>query len=444
MTDQTPEPTPTGHAGTPERTRATSPPDTSQPPTEHAENSDGTRETSPPDTTEGQSAQAAPEPEPAEASTEPEPAVASPPEPEPAEAAPEPEPEPTGSGDEPEEEITPLTPPDPQDEHPDPEPFSDGPPPLPAPMLVLDGSLPEQGEAPEEPVDHGTCASCGGAYDADGWCTQCGERRPDPRDHVSERPAAHVAAACDRGRRHTQNQDAMAVRADDDEPGRAVLVVCDGVSSADRSAEASAAAAEAAVEVLARQGAPATTRLVQAADAAVDAIDEVADEFPGTAPSCTFVAGIVDSGTLTVGSVGDSRAYWLPDEGEPVRLTDDDSMAEEQVRGGMSRAEAEASPLAHTITRWLGPDAPDHTPRVQTQDVSAPGWALLCTDGLWNYASEPRDLAAVVRQGMQRVGSDPLDLALALVEWANEQGGVDNITVALARTGSTGQDGTHG
>lgn len=353
----------------------------------------------------------------------------------------------TEAADEPDEQITPLTPPDPQDEHPDPEPFADGPPPLPAPMLVLDGTLPEhddESDASEEPVDHGTCASCGGDYDADGWCTQCGERRPDPRDHFSERPAAHVAAVCDRGRRHTQNQDAMAVRASDDEPGRAILVVCDGVSSAERAAEASQAAAEAAVEILSRPGAPATTRLVQAADAAVDAIEEVAHEFPGTAPSCTFVAGIVDAGTLTVGSVGDSRAYWLPDDGEPVRLTSDDSMAEEQVRAGISRAEAEAGPLAHTITRWLGPDAPDHTPRVHTQDVSAPGWVLLCTDGLWNYASEPSALAAVVREGMQQVGPNPLDLASALVGWANEQGGADNITVALARTGSTGQDGTHG
>lgn len=343
-----------------------------------------------------------------------------------------------------ENEVTPLTPPDPQHEHPDPDPFADGPPPLPQQMLVLDGELPEQEEPQQaEPVDHGTCAECGGAYDEDGWCTQCGQRRPNPRDHFTDRPADHVAGACDRGRRHAQNQDAMALLADPG-AGRTVLVVCDGVSSAERSAEASQAAAGAAVEVLERDGAPATTRLVQAADAAIEAIEQVAQTFPGTAPSCTMVAGVIEDGTLTVGSVGDSRAYWLPDAGDPVRLTSDDSMAEEQVRAGMQRAEAEAGPMAHTITRWLGPDAPDHTPRITTQAVDAPGWALLCTDGLWNYASEPRDLAAVVRAGMERVGSDPLDLALALVEWANEQGGADNITVALARTGGTGQDGTHG
>lgn len=427
MTDQTPE------QQTPEPTEAELP----TTPTEHAKGPDRTRETAPQNTPEAPG-----EPVPPATPAEPEPTQA---EPEPTQSAPVPaEGQPAQSEGETEAEITPLTPPDPQEEHPDPDPFSDGPPPLPEPMLVLDGTLPEQPEEPQEVVDHGTCASCGGAYDEDGWCTQCGERRPDPRDHFSDQPAPHVAAVCDRGRRHTQNQDAMAVRADATEPGRAILIVCDGVSSAERAAEASLVAASAAVDVLGRAGAPPTTRLVQAADAAVDAIDDVVAQFPGTAPSCTFVAGVLEGGTLTVGSVGDSRAYWLPDSGDAVLLTRDDSMAEEQVRAGMGRAEAEAGPLAHTITRWLGPDAPDHTPRVSTQDVTASGWALLCSDGLWNYASDPRDLAAVVRAGMERVGSDPLDLALALVEWANEQGGADNITVALARTGSTGQDGTHG
>ena len=130
--------------------------------------------------------------------------------------------------------------------------------------------------------------------------------------------------------------------------------------------------------------------------------------------------------------------------GEAVRLTTDDSMAEEQVRAGMERAAAEASPLAHTITRWLGPDSPDHAPEISTQEVAAPGWLVACTDGLWNYASEPTDLRAVVRGEQQRVGDDPLALAQALLAWANAQGGVDNITVALARTGGGRQDGTHG
>ena len=50
------------------------------------------------------------------------------------------------------------------------------------------------------------------------------------------------------------------------------------------------------------------------------------------------------------------------------------------------------------------------------------------------------------RGGVQRpqvVDRAPLDLAQALVAWANGNGGADNITAALLRTGA-GQDGTHG
>lgn len=347
------------------------------------------------------------------------------------------------------DEVTPLEPPAPQEDFPDPEPFADGPPPLPAQMLVLDGDLPAQDATPE-PIDHGTCAACGGAYDEDGWCTQCGERKPDPRHHFSDRPAPHVAAVCDRGLRHTSNEDAMAVWGETEHPGRAALVVCDGVTTATRSAEASLAAAEAAMAALTGSDDAARERVTLATDAAAAAVRQVGEDFPDSAPSCTFVAAFVEDGVATLGSVGDSRGYWLPDAGEPRRLTTDDSMAEEQVQAGIPRAEAEAGPLAHTITRWLGPDAPDHTPEISTQDVRERGWLLLCTDGLWNYASEPADLRAVVRAEQQRVGDDPLELAEALVAWANGQGGADNITVALMRTlggddsGATGQDGTHG
>ncbi|SOC52131.1 PP2C family protein-serine/threonine phosphatase [Ornithinimicrobium cerasi] len=334
------------------------------------------------------------------------------------------------------EEVQPLEPPDPVEE--EPEPFADGPPPLPTPMLVLDGELSEAPQPEPAPdVDHGTCR-CGGAYDADGWCTRCGEKRPDPRDHFSARPTARVAAVCDRGIRHTANEDAMAVWAEEDADGgvRAALVVCDGVSSAARSAEASLAAAYAALEVLTSSDAGPDERLVLATDAAARAVAEVGEEFPDAAPSCTYVAAVVEGGTASVGSVGDSRAYWLPETSEPRRLTRDDSVAEEQVEAGLDRPTAESGPLAHTITRWLGPDSPDHAPETVTVDVTAPGWLLLCSDGLWNYASEPQDLDAVLRAEQERVGEDPLALGQALVGWANGQGGVDNITVALVRTGA--------
>jgi serine/threonine protein phosphatase PrpC len=51
---------------------------------------------------------------------------------------------------------------------------------------------------------------------------------------------------------------------------------------------------------------------------------------------------------------------------------------------------------------------------------------------LWNYRSEADDLAALVATTAQQAAT-PLELADALVRWAVEQGGADNISVALAR-----------
>jgi serine/threonine protein phosphatase PrpC len=51
---------------------------------------------------------------------------------------------------------------------------------------------------------------------------------------------------------------------------------------------------------------------------------------------------------------------------------------------------------------------------------------------LWNYASEATALQSLVAE-LSTPDSDPLALAVALVDWANDRGGKDNISVALAR-----------
>ena len=58
---------------------------------------------------------------------------------------------------------------------------------------------------------------------------------------------------------------------------------------------------------------------------------------------------------------------------------------------------------------------------------------MLCSDGLWNYASTAEAVAGLVADTYGRVGGDPTTIAGELVTWAKEQGGHDNITVALAR-----------
>ena len=151
--------------------------------------------------------------------------------------------------------------------------------------------------------------------------------------------------------------------------------------------------------------------------------------------SCTFVAAVVEQDLLVVGSVGDSRAYWLPDTGAATALTVDDSFAQLQITSGVPRAQAEAGPQSHAITRWLGVDSPDHKPTPATMTFAEPGWLLVCSDGLWNYCSAAQDMATLVQQtsGSSPAATEPLALAGALVDWANAKGGQDNVSVALAR-----------
>ncbi|MEO5608280.1 MAG: PP2C family serine/threonine-protein phosphatase [Ornithinibacter sp.] len=290
------------------------------------------------------------------------------------------------------------------------------------------------------------CHECGGEVADDGYCTVCGAAAISARNHYSEQPAPWVAAVCDRGLRHTRNEDAVALAATPEPGGDAVLVVCDGVSSSTASDVASLAAAGAARDVLAARAQPSTSglaavvaastkALVLATDAANDAVIANTTTGPGNPASCTFVAAVLHGRELTVGWVGDSRAYWLPEAGSARLLTVDDSFAAEQMAQGVPRAAAENGPQAHAITRWLGIDAPDHTPRTVSLDLVGPGWLLVCSDGLWNYCSEPQDVAALVTSTSRASGSEPLRLAGALVDWANAQGGQDNITVALARVG---------
>lgn len=288
------------------------------------------------------------------------------------------------------------------------------------------------------------CQSCGGVVGADGYCETCGTKAAKPRDHFDEQPAAWVAGVCDRGIRHTRNEDAMALAADEEPGSRALLVVCDGVSSSLDSDVASLAGARAARDVLqaghaqgigteSSRSAAIAARLKAAADAANDAVLENTSPDSPNPASCTFVATVLEDGLLVAGVVGDSRAYWFPDNAEAVALTVDDSWAAELIATGIPRAEAESGPHAHAITRWLGKDAPDHTPRTTTVKVTGPGWIVVCSDGLWNYCSEAAPLADLVRQTAAAHGGEPLATASALVDWANAQGGQDNITVALAR-----------
>ena len=297
---------------------------------------------------------------------------------------------------------------------------------------------------PAQESTPGPCLSCGGVIGPDLYCEQCGVKALSARDHFREQAAPWVAGVCDKGIRHHRNEDAMAMMASPDGGAadrRAVLVVLDGVSNTDDSQIGSLAGAKSARAVLAVPfpdglGTP-ESRLAAVTQVLTNAVkaaqvDVVAAATPGSPhpASATFSAAVLEGDVVSYANVGDSRSYWLPDGSAGVQLSVDDSAAQAMIAEGMSRVEAESSPQAHAITKWLGVDSEDHTPMVGQLQITEPGWLLVCSDGLWNYASEPKQLT----DQMLAAGTvDPAALALALTEFANACGGQDNITTVFAR-----------
>lgn len=296
------------------------------------------------------------------------------------------------------------------------------------------------------------CRQCAEPVDRrDRYCEHCGAWVADPRRDRVELDVGVAAGISDRGRRHHHNEDALALRdvgpgfragTGSAQRGVAVAIVCDGVSSSARPGEASKTAAEVAAETLvaalhAEDGPAAAMR--EAIHAAHRAVADLADP-DGTdsdgvdrgAPACTFVSAIVTGDAVTVGWVGDSRAYWIPQahtDSAPTRLTKDDSwLAQVLAAGTLSPAQAATDRRAHAITAWLGEDADQLDPHVVTIEPEGPGVVVVCTDGLWNYLDTVDELSAALPADALEA---PLGAARRLVEIALHRGGRDNVTVAV-------------
>jgi PPM family protein phosphatase len=292
---------------------------------------------------------------------------------------------------------------------------------------------------PQSPLSIDGCPKCGAPaskIDADRYCIECGFRQVAiSNETISLQPAPNFAGASDRGRRHHQNEDAIALKVVD--PDTYIIVVCDGVSSSQHPELASQAATNACIQgielALQHQTEPATA-IELGVSAALKAvanipIDPTSEIDPS---STTIVTAIVRDRIATIGWLGDSRAYWLS-PAKSVQLTQDDSWMRDAIESGTyTPAEAEASPYAHAIVRWLGADtADDGKPNLTTFKIPGDGYLLLCTDGLWNYAPDPAYLHHLIKQAPTPESGE---IVRHLIGYANQQGGQDNITVAILST----------
>jgi len=242
-----------------------------------------------------------------------------------------------------------------------------------------------------------------------------------------------VSAASDVGRKRQHNEDRHAVWVPEDVALHrrlgVLLVVADGMGGSLSGEVASRLAVEAVVRVVQESsGDDVPDALRRAFHEANRKVHEASLSHPdlnGMGTTCTAV--VIRENVAWVGHVGDSRAYLI--RGDQIRqLTRDHSLVAHLVeRREITREQARRDPRRNILTRSIGPGR-EVEPDVFQADVPlrVGDTILLCSDGLHGLFNDS-ELADMIANG------DPPTLVHELIAEANDRGGVDNITVVLAR-----------
>ena len=227
-----------------------------------------------------------------------------------------------------------------------------------------------------------------------------------------------------------ENQDTYAVEQLLDS-GRTIGVVCDGMGGAAGGQVASRIAVSTYMEEVKKVLLPEMTpqQIREASAYAVSLANQAIRQEADRMEECrnmgtTLVSAISYADGVVVTNVGDSRAYYITEDGI-IRITKDHSLVESMVdRGDITAEEARRHPSRNLITRALGPDISADCdgyicPMKQGE------YRLLCSDGLVNTVTDQEMLFEVIH------GEGPdtcLDRLLAI---AKRQGAPDNVTAVL-------------
>jgi PPM family protein phosphatase len=228
------------------------------------------------------------------------------------------------------------------------------------------------------------------------------------------------AALTDPGRKRRRNEDSFVT-----EPP--LFAVADGMGGAQAGEVASRLAAAAFREFHEADELDPEQRLAAIIQEANRRIFERAQaDTQASGMGTTITASLVGEDQLSIGHVGDSRAYRIRG-GVLEQLTEDHSLVADLVRSGrLSPEEADMHPQRSVITRALGTD-PEVDVDTFTIDVETDDVFLLCSDGLTTMVEDDRILAVV------REAKSLEHAARSLVKEANRRGGEDNVTVVLFR-----------
>lgn len=168
--------------------------------------------------------------------------------------------------------------------------------------------------------------------------------------------------------------------------------------------------------------------LITAVSAANSSVVDAARKQPeGAVMGTTCVAAIVSGGRAYIVNVGDSRGYHLftSEDSECIQqVTKDHSHVRDLIdRGEITEEQAKLHPDRNKITRAIGAEEMV-TPDYFELDLADGDMLLLCSDGLSSYGDD-MDILDICFEYPVEVICDKL------VDYANGNGGHDNISVAL-------------
>ena len=156
-----------------------------------------------------------------------------------------------------------------------------------------------------------------------------------------------------------------------------------------------------------------------------DAQRSIQKEAPGS--GTTLTAALVVGQQITVAHVGDSRAYFIYQDGRIEPITRDHSLVKRlEELGHITPEDAANYPHRNVLYRALG-QGEILDPDIFTLGFPQPGYLMVCSDGLWGVITE-QDLVRAINEAsnLQRACQN-------LVNAANTAGGPDNISVILVQ-----------
>ena len=160
-------------------------------------------------------------------------------------------------------------------------------------------------------------------------------------------------------------------------------------------------------------------------NAVKDAHRIVQKDAPGS--GTTLTAALVLGQQVTIGHVGDSRAYTVFPAGRVEQLTHDHSLVKRlEELGHLNKEEAANFPHRNVLIRALG-QGDNLDVDVFTIPFPRNGTLMLCSDGLWGVVTE-QEITRSISEGptLERACQN-------MVSAANTAGGPDNISVVLAQ-----------